>query len=164
MDVIKRQMWKLLEIEGLCTNNFVLDKNKNNINWKEEQERRNQSWGLEEEWLQKREMRKARLLGALTTAEHLWASCATRHHTAPQTRPPPWGRSSRTPRSRAQSPGGRTCAGQTWCCWVSQSARLPPLPAEIKQHTERHSAERWWWWFWKGVINCKILQYFLKLQ
>lgn len=114
---------------GKRKDSFILHKKIRN--WKEEQERRNLSWGVEEEWIQKREMRKARCLGALTTAEHLWASCARRRHTAPQTWPPPWGRSGRTPRSRARSPGGPTCGGQTWCCWASQSARLPPLPAII---------------------------------
>lgn len=105
--------------------------------------RKHKKWGIWARELQKggyktRETRRLRCLGALTTAEHLWASCARRRHTAPRTWPPPWGRSGRTPRSRARSPGGLTCGGQTWCCWVSRSARLPPLPATIA-HRLRHS-------------------------
>ena len=99
-------------------------------------EKKGEMKGLEEECLRKGGV-WGRCLGALTMAGHLSASCVTRRCTAQQRRPPPWGRWGRTPRSRARSPGGPTCGGRTWCCWVSRSAHPPPPPAKSQRHTER---------------------------
>lgn len=130
----KSKNWKYSRVTGIWRG-F-----NSKLNWTGEQERRR--WGVTKEGSER----------ALTTAEHLWASCARRRHTAPQTRPPPWGRSGRTPRSRARSPGGLTCGGQTWCCWVSQSARLPPRPAIMTIH--RHGSAQ-------GVNNEEIRAWLL---